>query len=123
MNSESGKTFSTINPSTGEVITNIQEGDKVRKQYHFRILDVLSNDSMAGDLITISANNRIFSTAVSISFPVNLTLLQRSSSPPGNAAHLQWEMYPSRQRHLVEGGSTTSLVCHKYTTQRLEMSQ
>ena len=29
VNSESGKTFPTINPSNGEVITNVQEGDKV----------------------------------------------------------------------------------------------
>ena len=29
VNSESGKRFPTINPSNGEVITNVQEGDKV----------------------------------------------------------------------------------------------
>ena len=29
VNSESGKTFPTINPTTGDVITHIQEGDKV----------------------------------------------------------------------------------------------
>lgn len=29
MNSESGKVFPTINPATGEKITDVQEGDKV----------------------------------------------------------------------------------------------
>lgn len=31
VDSVSGKTFPTINPSNGEVIANISEGDKVRK--------------------------------------------------------------------------------------------
>ena len=30
MNAASGKTFSVLNPSTGEKIIDVQEGDKVR---------------------------------------------------------------------------------------------
>lgn len=32
--SASGKTFKTFNPATGEVITEIAEGDKVRTIFH-----------------------------------------------------------------------------------------
>ena len=32
MNSTSGKVFPTINPSTGDKIANVQEGDKVMKE-------------------------------------------------------------------------------------------
>ena len=40
VNSESGKTFPTINPATGEKITDLQEGDKVCTDYRdFNLLN------------------------------------------------------------------------------------
>ncbi len=33
MDSVSGKTFPTLNPATGEVIAQVQEGNKVRSQF------------------------------------------------------------------------------------------
>ena len=47
---------------------------------------------------------------------ISFTSRQCSSFVMGNVP-------PHRQRPLVEGGKTISLVCHKCTVQRLEMSQ
>ncbi len=46
MNAESGKTFSTINPVTGEVIVDVQEGDKV-SPFYFVLLCLKRRDCMS----------------------------------------------------------------------------
>ena len=47
MNSESGRTFATINPTNGEKIIDVQEGDKVNKKLTVKFLNFQTPENFA----------------------------------------------------------------------------
>ena len=63
MNSVSGKTFATVNPTTGEKICDIQEGDKVSS---CTMYDLCEHYQM-GTCIYIEVRDRGFIQGASIS--------------------------------------------------------
>ena len=52
VDSESGKTFSTVNPATGEVICDLQEGDKADVDKAIKAAKAASNPPTGQDIIT-----------------------------------------------------------------------